>query len=237
MGYLPRGYHDPACRLAGAERGLLGLDPAYRYLYYVGLGFWHGFRHARRPDRIERLAAHVEPLSLPLCYDGYGFKLGFFDFPADPAVARRLERCPDDRRRFAYQGFGRAQFFTRMDDPVGFRHLCDALPEYVEDLEFGRALARAFTGVDRAAALLRWLEQADAGERAARLVGTTWGLTARHACDPAYFRSCMAGTDPSDRLFLERLPRICEASRAGASDYADWQARTRAAVVAAWAER
>ena len=56
MGYLPRGYLFAGCTPERMERDVLGLDPSFLYLYYVGMGFWYGFRHRRRPERLAELA-------------------------------------------------------------------------------------------------------------------------------------------------------------------------------------
>jgi hypothetical protein len=237
MGYLPRGRWDAACRVEVAERDLLAMDPAFRYLYYVGLGFWYGFRHPRRPARLADLTARVTPLHGPLCWDGLGFKLAFFGLdPARPARALGLlERCPAAVRRFAVQGFGRASFFVFMDDGAGFERIAALLPAASRaDLEFGRALACAFTGIDRPDALHAHVTAAgDAATRADRLLGTAWALTARRTSDPGYFAECLSRAEPHVRTMLAALPDLCESARADAVDYADWQARTRAAVAAA----
>ena len=53
MGYLPRGYLSSGFGIDSAERELLAMNPGFRYLYYVGLGFWLGIRG--RPSSILRL--------------------------------------------------------------------------------------------------------------------------------------------------------------------------------------
>lgn len=224
MGYLPRGYYTTGCGEASAERDLLGMNPAFRYLYYVGLGFWYGLRHKRHPERLRELAAHVDPLFAPLCWDGFGFKLGFFDFSRS-----LLDRCPEPEHRWAYQGFGRALFFVYMDDWPGFERLADWLPvERRLDLEFGRSLAFGFTGVDRPDSLVPHVAAArDPEQRAHRLLGVTWALTARRMNDPAYFEACLAGASRAAQDALRPLPDICNAALDGARSYESWQHRTR----------
>jgi hypothetical protein len=240
MGFLPRGYHASGCAPEHAERELLSLGPGFRFLYYVGLGFWYGFRHRRRPERLQVLAPHLDPRLFPLCYDGYGFKLGFFDYrpPLAAPLVERLARCPAAARSSAWQGLGRAAFFLHMDDEPGFRALLAAAPPgHSADVTAGRALAVAFTGVDRPDGILRHLAEADGeDDLAARLLGVTWGLTARHAADPAYLASCLARTSESPRALLRRLPELCGSALTGAASYADWQARTREAAREAYGE-
>ncbi len=233
MGYLPRGWLSAGYDARSVERDLHAMHPDYRYLYYVGLGFWFGMRHPRDPSRIERLAPYLDPIYLPLCYDGFGFKTGFFDFPTRPGALRRLDRVPAQYRAAAWQGFGRALFFVYMDDPEGFDRLRDRLPAaHREDLETGRALALAFTGVDHPARLLAHLDAAvDDRQRAARLLGITWALTAREMTDAAYLKSCLASGPAAGRHFLAQLPPLCRNALATAGDYAGWQQRTREAAV------
>jgi len=233
MGYLPRGYYTRRFTAEQAERDLLGLDGAFLYLYYVGLGFWYGMRYPRRPDRLEGLARHLDPLYFPLCYDGFGFKVGFFDFPTRSSAMRVLERCPESRRPYIHQGFGRSLFFVYMNDPVGFASVKSALPDERRwDLEFGRSLAQGFTGIDRPRVLAEYLSTAaDEVELSARLPGLTWALAARRMNDPEYFAECLGKADAPDRMLLEQLTDLCETALTESSDYGDWQSRTRDATV------
>jgi hypothetical protein len=228
MGYLPRGYMVRGCTARSAERDLLEMHPAFRYLYYVGLGFWFGIRHPRRPETLETLRPHIDPLYLPLCYDGFGFKVGFFDFPKNPQARIRLERCPAERRAAAHQGFGRALFFVFMDDERGFRRERDRRPEHRDDIECGRSLALGFTGLDRPTTLADHLAAARGkGELEARLTGIAWALTARDMNDADYLRRCLgAAPRPWDR-FLLRLPGLCRQALIESGSYREWQARTR----------
>jgi hypothetical protein len=235
MGYLPRCLWDRDCRPRHAERDLLRLKPEFRYLYYVGLGFGYGFRHRRAPARVADLAENLDPLYAPLCYDGFGFKLGFFDFdyPRDPRVTATLARCPEPFSAQIYQGFGRSMFFATMDDEAGWRALRESLPAAKgPDLEFGRALARGFTGIDRPEEFVGYIDAASGPEdRASRLTGITWALTARRMNDPPYFARCLERAGAASCGLLETLPRVCEDMRASAGSYAAWQAATRQAVV------
>ena len=237
MGYLPRGYLSPGFTAATAERDLLEMDPRFRYLYYVGLGFWFGMRYPRRPAELLRLAPSIDPLYLPLCFDGFGFKTAFFDYPKRPGAAWAvLEDGPAAHRAALHQGFGRALFFVQMDDEPEFCRLRDRLaPQRRTDLETGRSLALAFTGTDHPSAIARHLaDSRDEAQRAARLLGVTWALTAREMNDPVYFARCMSEAPPGLAEFLRLLPGLCREALAAASDYAYWQTRTRAAVLEAY---
>jgi hypothetical protein len=86
MGCLPHG----CLRLERPRRSLERFeevfgredDPAL-FLRYVGLGFWLGFRHPRRPERMEREASRLQGRRFRhLVHDGYGFRLGLFELSA-----------------------------------------------------------------------------------------------------------------------------------------------------------
>lgn len=236
MGFLPRGYYARGFGPARAERELLAMSPDYLYLYYVGLGFWFGMRHPRRPAALQSLAEHLDRRYFPLCYDGYGFKVGFFDYPRRPSAVMRLARAPAEHAAAIHQGFGRALFFVFMDDEAGFQHVRSGLaPERRPDLEIGRSLALGFTGIDRPETLVHHLSTAPSeADRAARLTGLTWALTAREMNDHAYFDACLASAHAEWRSFFRTLPRLCRDAFAASNSYLDWQEKTRAGATAAY---
>ena len=233
MGYIPRGYYSTECSPESAEAALLALNPDFKFLYYVGLGFWFGFRHPRAPERLQKLEPHLDPMLFPLCYDGFGFKLGFFDYSRRTAAAAVLERGPAAARPYLYQGFGRSLFFVYMNDEDAFASFKASAPaERRGDLELGRSLACGFTGVDRPEALIRYLDQAESDEDlGARLTGVTWAMAARRMNDREYFERCLAPASDPHRELLETLPELCDREFERADDYADWQLKTRSAVL------
>ena len=121
-----------------------------------------------------------------------------------------------------------------MDDEAGFEQLAAGLPPARRlDLEFGRALARGFTGIDRPASIVEHVAAAHNPERrAGRLLGVTWAMTARRMNDPAYFEACLSAASPVVRDVLAPLPDICDTARSAARSYADWQDRTLRALPA-----
>ena len=64
------------------EERIVRARPQFRYLSYVGLGFWSGMR-GHDPTRLARIVDGLDTLHGYLCYDGYGFKHGFFDYLKD----------------------------------------------------------------------------------------------------------------------------------------------------------
>jgi len=238
MGYLPRGWLFRGVGPRSAERDLLSMAPEYLYLYYVGLGFWTAIRHPGAPRALERLGEHLEARYLPLCYDGFGFKVGFFDYPRRPASRAVLDRGPEEHRTALYQGFGRALFFVFMDDEDGFRRACDGSGGRRDEMEFGRSLALAFTGIDRPERIAAHVERApDFANRMARLTGVTWALTARAMTDADYFRGCVSRAPGGWSALMTDLPVLCGKALAASRTYAEWQSRTRDAAARALAER
>ena len=237
MGYLPRAYFTDDVGKDRVEADLLGVDPRFRYLYGVGLGFWFGFRHPRRPEALEALAPHLDPFYFPLCYDGFGFKVGFFDVPKRPDARRILDRAPERRRPQIYEGFGRALFFVCMEDEARFtREKAGAPAAYRNDVESGRSLAVAFTGLCQAERILLHLAGArDDDELGCRLLGVTWGLTARQMNDPEYFERCLAALAPARQGLLRLLPQRCREALELSSSYEEWRSKTKDAAVSAYA--
>lgn len=235
MGYLPRAYFTPGAGRHLVESDLLAMDPRFLYLYNVGLGFWFGFRHPRRPEALEALVPHLESMYFPLCYDGFGFKVGFFDFPERPAARLILGRAPSHRRAPIYQGFGRALFFVCMEDESRFQREKDQVPaEHRNDLESGRALAFAFNHIGQAERLSRHLAAANDDDRASRLLGVTWALTAREMNDPEHFERCLAPLPQETQELFRLCPRLCQAALGVSADYAEWRSKTTDAVVPAY---
>jgi len=236
MGYVPRAYFTNGVGRGRVEADLLEMDSRFRYLYYVGLGFWFGFRYPGRPAKLEDLAPYIDPFYFPLCYDGFGFKVGFFDFPGRPDSRKLIDKAPADRRAQAYQGFGRALFFVCMDDEDRFqRTKAEAPAEHRDDVESGRSLAVAFTGIRRPERILLHLAgAADRDELGLRLLGVTWALTAREMNDPDYFDRCLATLAPGKQALLRLLPQRCREALEASSSYQEWRTKTKDAVVTAY---
>ncbi len=130
------------------EKNCVKPKPEFRYLYYVGLGFWSGMRN-HAPKKIVSIAEHLDPLHQYLCYDGYGFKLAFFDYPGDPQVLSKLNELPDYARHAAYQGVGRAfyfRFMQRVDEMIAHT---TRLGDTAIDAAAGIGLAATFVNTDQ----------------------------------------------------------------------------------------
>jgi hypothetical protein len=146
MGHILRRFfrYDPG----EFERVLVKPQPGFRYLYYVGLGFWWGLRHAK-PAKLMQNVQGLDPLHRYLCFDGYGFAHAFFDYPKDPKVLSRLDDLKGYARNAAYQGVGRAFFFLHMGDAGQMIAAIESLGTHAVDAAAGAGLAAAFVNPDR----------------------------------------------------------------------------------------
>ncbi|MBI4718968.1 MAG: DUF1702 family protein [Planctomycetes bacterium] len=130
------------------EKLIVRPRPGFRYLYYVGLGFWAGMR-SYAPGRLERMVDGLDPLHGHLCYDGYGFKVAFFDHPKDAAALDRLRGFRGYARNAAFHGVGRAQWFRFIGEPLRLVEEIRRTGEFAADVAAGVGLAAVFVNPDR----------------------------------------------------------------------------------------
>jgi hypothetical protein len=146
MGYTPRRMMRFDAR--DFESRLVRSRPEFRYLYYVGLGFWSGMLN-HRVARLSGIADRLDPLHRFLVFDGYGFKVAFFDHPRNPDALDRLTRLSGYARNAAFQGVGRALYFRFMDDVPGMIEGTRRLGAFAADAAAGIGLAAVFVNPDR----------------------------------------------------------------------------------------
>ena len=200
----------------------------FRYLHYVGLGFWSGMRK-HGPEHLDRIIEGLDPLHGYLCYDGYGFKHGFFDYAKEPAALAPLNRLQGYARRTAYQGVGRAFFFLYMEHPDLLVEHIRRLGPYAKDVAGGVGLASVFVDPDRlelatnlAAALPpEWHPHVH--------LGMCFGLKARSINDPDQFDRDLSRLEPSLRQAIEASIEACDRmeaqvrSEGGEDGYQRWR--------------
>ena len=227
MGYTVR--HLFRFSPAEFEENLVRPRPEFRYLYYVGLGFWSGMRH-HRPKRVMRVVAGLDPMHGYLVYDGYGFKSAFFDYPKKDAKAlEHLSRLDGYARNAAYQGVGRAFFFLYMDDADEMNRRLHGLGDYAADAAAGVGLACVFVNPDR-------LEVARAIAAALPTdlhdhvhLGMCFGLKARSINHAAQFELDMAQLPRSVRDAVYASVRECDRvellvrAERGSDGYEKWR--------------
>lgn len=146
MGYTLR--HLFRYDAASFERQIVRPNPEFRYLYYVGLGFWSGMRN-HSPAKVMEIAERLDSMHRYLVFDGYGFKLAFFDHPQERAALRPLDELAGYARNAAYQGVGRALYFRYMSEPELMMEEIRRLDDAATDAAAGVGLAAVFVNPDR----------------------------------------------------------------------------------------
>lgn len=214
------------------ERTLPLKHTGFKYLHYVGLGFWSGMR-GHTGAQLARITADLDPLYRYLCYDGYGFKHAFFDYPKGPAGLAPLNRLEGYARNAAYQGLGRAFFFHFMGDiPALIEHV-ERLDAHVLDAAGGIGLAAAFIFPDQIGYACELVAQLPPAWRADVHQGMCFGLKARSINHPEEFGRNLSGQSADMRECVRAALRACDRLEAevrddGAVDgYQRWRAWVR----------
>ncbi len=189
MGYTLR--HLFRYDAATFEERVVKPRPEFRYLYYVGLGFWSGMRN-HSPRRLARSVDGLDPLHRYLCYDGYGFKTAFFDYRTHANSLRRLDRLDGYAINAAYQGVGRAFFFLYMDQPDLWTEHVAKLGAYSKDAAAGAGLAAVFVHPDQLERARAFAMRLPAAWRPHYHLGMCFGLKARSINDLDRFERDMA---------------------------------------------
>jgi hypothetical protein len=176
------------------ETAVVPQDDPSRFLRYVGLGFWLGFRLGARAEKVDGLVRGLSDRRLRhLVHDGYGFQFGFFELARRPRRVKALRRLQGFGRASAFNGLGRSLWFFYMDRPEDGFLRARAFAEDGLAVFGGMGLAAAFTRVDdlsRAYAVADLLHE---DERRAFEKGIRIALYCRHESDPAYLDECLHG--------------------------------------------
>lgn len=191
------------------ERRLVRPRPEYRYLYYVGLGFWSGMRR-HSAGRMARIVDGLDRLHRYLCYDGYGFSCAFFDLPKDAKAMRRLDTFEGYARNAAYQGVGRALWFQEMDRPEVLIERMRALGEFAVDAAAGVGLASVFVNPDRLEEAQKLASMMPEAWQEHFHLGMCFALKARSINDLDRFEQDMARLEPAVRDAALAAVRECD---------------------------
>lgn len=228
MGYTVR--HLFRYRAGEFERSLVKPRPEMRYLYYVGLGFWSGIRN-HTAKKMERIVDGLDPLHRYLCYDGYGFKRAFFDFPGDAGALRLLDNLQGYARHAAYQGVGRAFWFLYMDRPDLLVERMRGLGPHAVDAAAGMGLASVFVFPDRLEVAQRLGGLLPPEWRDSFHLGMCFALKARSINDQDQFERWMQAAPAAVREAAYASIRECDRvellvrSEPGRDGYRQWRAR------------
>jgi hypothetical protein len=218
------------------ETRIVKPNPEFRYLYYVGLGFWAGMRN-QAPHRLSRITEQLDPLHRFLCFDGYGFKIAFFDWPKNHATLRRLDRFNGYERNAAYQGVGRALYFLHMDEPERMIERTASLGDHAVDAAAGIGLAAVFVSPDRLERAIELAAHMPASWQPHVHLGMCFGLKARSINDLEQFERDVERMPPPtcEAIFAsirecDRLELLVRSERVD-DGYRVWRQR-----VTAWME-
>lgn len=207
MGYTLREMfrYDPA----RFEQQIVRPRPEYRYLYYVGLGFWSGMRN-HKPDRVVQRTQGLDAMHRFLVFDGYGFKIAFFDHPKNAAALGRLDEFEGYARHAAYQGVGRAFFFRFMSDPDELIRRLSALGEWARDAAAGVGLAAVFVNPDRFQIPVQLAQRMPVEWQPHYHLGMCFALKARSINDLDEFQRNISRLDPSAQDAVYAAVRQCD---------------------------
>lgn len=201
MGCLPNGYlrlTSAAQTLKRFEAQLAASDP-FLFLRYVGVGFWLGFQHGKKPSKV---AACAQKLGVrkyaPLLHDGFGFQVGFFNHhriaAAQPGALEPFRSLSGADRAAAANGLGRSLWFFTMDAPQRGPVLARRLGDLALDVLGGLGLAAAFTFPDDLARAYGLADSLTAAEGRHVLKGIRIALYVRHGCDSRRLEDWLSGT-------------------------------------------
>jgi hypothetical protein len=180
------------------ERRMVQSHPQGAYMYYVGAGFWHGMRN-KRAGTLQRRTAGWDPMYRLLCYDGYGFKYGFFDYPRIHGVARRWASMRGYGRRAALQGVGRSLWFRFMGDSERLVKEIQNFEEVLQgDLAAGLGLAAAFVHLDHLDPVWELAPEIPRAAKRDFSLGMAFAFRCRQMNDETYFEECLSKL-PSER--------------------------------------
>ncbi|UCG34272.1 MAG: DUF1702 family protein [Phycisphaerales bacterium] len=173
------------------ERRMVQRHPQGAYMYYVGAGFWHGMRN-KRAGALERRAAAWDPMYRLLCYDGYGFKHGFFDYPRIHSVARGWASLQGYGKRAALQGVGRSLWFRFMRDPGQLVKEIRRFEEVLQgDVTAGLGLAAAFVHLDHLDPVWELAPEIPRSAKRDFSLGMAFAFRCRQMSDEGYYEECL----------------------------------------------
>jgi hypothetical protein len=209
MGYTLR--HCFRFRPAEFEERMVRPRSGFRYLYYVGLGFWWGMRNVS-PRRVQELVRGLDPLHRYLCFDGYGFKTAFFDEPRDGSALERLNAFEGYARNAAYQGVGRANWFRFVGQPSALIQRLEGLGGHAADGAAGSGLAAAFVHPDRLESARRLAIEFPKSLQPHFHLGMCFGLKARSINDPQQFERFLSHEGRHVRDSVRASIKACDAT-------------------------
>jgi len=228
MAFTPRRMFrfDPAI----FQKTVVKHRPEFRYLHFVGLGFWSGMSN-HSAKTLMRITELLDPLHKYLCFDGYGFQRVFFEQSNKVSAAECIDRLTGYARNVAYQGAGRALWFLHMDAPEQLITRVRQLGSFAADAAAGIGLAAVFVNPDRlhlAQALGRLMPE----EWQSHFhLGMCFALKARSINQPDAFESWLAACPEAVQQAAWASIRECDRielqvrAEGGNDGYEQWRQR------------
>jgi hypothetical protein len=230
MGYPPKALLSFRLKESDFEEKMLSMKEEYLYLYYVGFGWWF----SRRPyflnqdhaptKAIEKATQNFHPIYRYLCYDGYGFSMGFFDYFNDPEIMERCLNFEGYGRNDCFQGLGRSLWFVFMDehDQI-FESFSKVSEPYQGDCYGGLGLAVTFTNIDDLNFPFDFAQQIDIGYLDEYHLGMVFALAARRMNDENYFSQQVTSLEEDRQKSIYRSLEICDGCFETADSYEEWR--------------
>lgn len=211
IGRAARSLLVPGLGISRFERFITDMQPGYRFMFYIGLGVWSGFRGAGYARRAA--TAITEPKYGGLVYDGFGFKTGFFHRARNANAHEAFARLPESALPHAYQGYGRSLWFVFRDDPAGLRDALDLLPPPHRTAALvGVGLAVTFTAIDRLEDALAVLDRFPSEEHPALERGLRLALFVRDMPGDEFLRRAIGScAEPQATLLRGHLEHARQA--------------------------
>ncbi len=228
MGYMLR--HLGRFNPEEFERSIVQANPNFRYLHYVGLGFWSGIRN-HHERKMKRIVDRLDPLYRYLCYDGYGFKQSFFGTDGDSATLASLDKFDGYAKNAAYHGVGRALWFRCMPQVDLLIERLTALGDFAGDAAAGVGLASVFVNPDRLGEARGLALQLPPNWHDQFHLGMCFGLKARSISDPKQFEIDLSRIDSAQREAIWASIHACDRIEAQVRQeklsYREWRAGVR----------
>jgi hypothetical protein len=189
------------------EKDMQALSREYYLMYNIGLGFCAGMLFRFWPSRVRRIANQLEPFYKYQCYDGFGFKIGLFNYLRKPNSLKIFSRFEGYSKHACFQGFGRSLWFLYMDAPdliAKTINMQDA--EFRGDCYSGLGLAVTFTNMDNLQVPFDFSRRVESQYRADYFLGIIIALYTRREIDAPYLDECLCLLDARQRsVVLEGL--------------------------------
>lgn len=207
MGYIPRRLFR--FDAGNFERRIVARQPEFRYLYYVGLGFWAGLRN-HRVNRLQAMVEGLDPLHGHLCFDGYGFQRAFFHYRSDTKALQRLDSLVGYQRNAAFHGVGRALWFLYMSRPSELITQLSSLGAVAADVAAGVGLAAVFVNPDRIEVAQTLAREMPGEWQKSFHLGMCFALKARSINDNAEFQGHLSRMDEPVQAAVLACIRECD---------------------------